>query len=154
MIYLNLSKAFDSVNHLHLLAKLRGYGITPIVKSWIKCFLSQRIFQVNVNKTLSQTPEAIIGVPHGSVIGPIWFVLYVNDRPDHLSAGSLLYADDVKLIAPRNRRDILQNSLNVSVSWSKDWELDLNPTKSEPFPIGNSLISPLTPSRPINLSTP
>ncbi len=82
--------------------------------------------------------EAISGVPQGSVIGPIQFVIYVNDLPDHLSADSLLYADDVKLIAPRNRHDILQNSLNSSALWSKDWELDLNPAKSEHFPIGNS----------------
>ncbi len=54
------------------------------------------------------------------------------------TADSLLYAGDVKLIAPRNRHDILQNSLNSSASWSKDWELDLNPTKSEHLPIGNS----------------
>ncbi len=52
----------------------------------------------------------ISGVPQGSVIGPILFVIYVNDLPDLLSADSLLYADDVKLIAPRNRHDILQNS--------------------------------------------
>ncbi len=72
-----------------------------------------------------------------AVIGPILLVIYVNDLPDHLSADSLLYADDVKLIAPRNRHDILQNSLNNSASWSKDWELDLNHTKSEHLPIGN-----------------
>ncbi len=83
--------------------------------------------------------EAISGVPQGSVIGPILFVIYVNDLPDHLLADSLLYADDVKLIAPRNRHNILQNSLNVSASWSKDWELDLNPTKREHLPIGNSI---------------
>ncbi len=75
--------------------------------------------------------EVISGVPQGSVIGPILFLIYVNDLPDHLSADSPLYADDVKLIAPRNRHDILQNSLNINASWSKDWELDLNPTKSE-----------------------
>ncbi len=56
----------------------------------------------------------------------------------HQTAPCSLYADDVKLIAPRNRHDILQNSLNKSASWSKDWELDLNPTKSEHLPIGNS----------------
>ncbi len=86
----------------------------------------------NVSETLSQMAEAISGVPQGSVIGPILFVTYVNDQPQHLSADSLLYADDVKLIAPRNRHDILKNSLNSSSSWTKDWELDLNPTSNPP----------------------
>ncbi len=83
-----------------LLDKLRGYGTAPIVISWVERFLSRRTFQVNVNGTLSQMPEAISGVPQGFVIGRILFVIYVNDLPDHLSADSLLYADDVKLIAP------------------------------------------------------
>ncbi len=63
--------------------------------------------------------EAINGVPQGSVIGPILFVIYVNDLPDHLSTDSLLYADDVKLIAPRNRHDIFQNSKNNSCHYAK-----------------------------------
>ncbi len=58
--------------------------------------------------------------------------------PDHLSADSLLYADDVKLIVPRNRHDFLQNYLNISAIWSKDWELDFDPIKSEHLLIGNS----------------
>ncbi len=60
--------------------------------------------------------ETISGVPQGSVIGPILFVIYVNDLLEHLSEDSLLYADDVKLIALRNCHDILQNSLNSSTS--------------------------------------
>ncbi len=74
---MGFSKAFEWVNHRLLLANLRGYGIVPIVISW-----------------------AINGISQGSVIGPILIVIYVNDQPDHLSADSLLYADDVKLIAP------------------------------------------------------
>ncbi len=87
--------------------------------------------------------------PQGPVIGPILFLIYVNDLPDRLSADSLPYVDDVKLIAPRNRHDILQNSLNISASWSRDWELDIIPTTREHLHIGNSPISSLTPSRPI-----
>ncbi len=83
--------------------------------------------------------EVISGVRQDSVIGPILFVIYANDLPDRLSADSPLYADEVKLIAPRNRHDILQNSPNISASWSRDWELDLNPTKGEKLPIGTSL---------------
>ncbi len=98
--------------------------------------------------------KAISGVPQGSVIGPILFVIYANDLPDRLSADNLLYADDFKLIAPRNRHGILQNFLNIRAGWSKDWKLDLIPTKSEHLPIGNSPISSLTPSRPITHPTP
>ncbi len=108
---------------------------------------------MNVSGSLFQIAEAISGVPQVSVIGQILFVIYVNDLSDHLSADSLLYADDVKLIALRNRHDILQNSLNSSASWSKDWELDLNPTKNEHLPIGTSPILSLTRSRSITHPT-
>ncbi len=77
--------------------------------------------------------EAKSGVLQASVIGPILFGIYVKDLPDRLSADSPLLADIVKLIAPRNRHHILQNSLNISASWSRDRELDLNPTKSKHF---------------------
>ncbi len=82
--------------------------------------------------------EAISGVNQGSVIGPMQIVIYVNDLPDRLSAYGLLYVDDVELVAPLNRHDILQYSLNISANWSKGWELGLNPTKSEHLPISNS----------------
>ncbi len=91
---------------------------------------------MNVNRTLSQIAEAIRGVLQAFVIGPFLFVIHVNDLPDRLSLDSLLY--DVKPIAPRYRHDILQNSLKISASWSRDWELDLNPAKSENLPISNS----------------
>ncbi len=106
------------------------------------------------NGTLSQMAEAVSGITQGSVIGPIMFGIYVNDLPDRLSADSLLYADDVKLIVPRNRLDILQNVLNISASWSRDWELHLSPTKSERLLIGNSPISSITPSSPITHPKP
>ncbi len=90
----------DSVKHRLLLINLRGNGIAPIVIKCVECFLSRRTFQVNINGALSQMAEAISGVPQGSAIGPILFVINVNGLSANLSAGSLLYADDVKIIAP------------------------------------------------------
>ncbi len=88
---------------------------------------------MNVNGTLSHMAETISGVPQGPVIGPILFVIYVNDLPDRLSADSPLYADDVKLIALRNRHDILHNSLNYSASWSEIGNRTSTPTKASTF---------------------
>ncbi len=110
LFYLDFSKAFDSVNHRLHLDKLRGNIIALVVLSWIECFLSRRKFSMSFNRTLSKITEAISGAPQGSVIGPILFVIYVNDLPDRLSTDSILYADDVQLIASQNRHDIFQNS--------------------------------------------
>ncbi len=93
---------------------------------------------MNVNVTLSHTTEVISGVAQGFFIGHTPFVIYVNDLPDHLPTNRLLYANDVKLIAPHNHCEIIQSSLNVRASWSKDWELYLYPTKSEHISIGKS----------------
>ncbi len=68
---------------------------------------------MNVNGDLSQTAEAINGVPQGPVIGPKLAI--ISDLPDHLAAGSLLYADDVKFIVPHNCHEFFQNSLNAQV---------------------------------------
>ncbi len=96
--------------------------------SWAKYFLGQQTFQVNVNRTLSQ----------GSAIGVISFVINANDLLDHFQTGGLFYADVVKLITPHSRNYILQSSLKVSSSGSKDWELVLNSAKGQHLPIGNS----------------
>ncbi len=91
----------------------------------------------NTHNSIKQV-EAASGVPQGSVLGPIPFVIYVNDLTDNLTIGHLLYADDVKLIAPWKQTDVLQRSLLASSKWSEDWELILNPSKSEHLPIGDT----------------
>ncbi len=100
IVYLDFAKAFDSVNHRLLLAKLKCYEIAPSVINWIESYLRWCSFQVSVNGSLSQVAEAVSGVPQGSVLGPILFIIYVNDLSDNLTIDHLLYADDVKLIAP------------------------------------------------------
>ncbi len=82
--------------------------------------------------------EAVSGVPQVSVLGPILFVIYVNYLSDNLTIDHLLYADDVKLIAPRKQSDALQSSLLARSKWSEDWALILNPSKSEHLPIGDN----------------
>ncbi len=98
LIYLHFSKAFDSVNHRLLLGSIYVVSLGPLWPNFTIIIHNQN--QVNVNGNLSFIAEAISGVHQGSVIGPILFVIYVNDLPDRLSADSLLYADGVKLIAP------------------------------------------------------
>ncbi len=89
--------------------------------------------------TRSYTPQIIISnFPHKICLICLLFIIYVNDLSDNLTIDHLLYADDVKLIAPRKQSDTLQRSLLASSKWSEDWELILNPSKSEHLPIGDT----------------
>ncbi len=136
IVYLGFAKAFDSVNHRLLLTQLKCYEIAPSVINWSEPYPRRRSFQVSANGPLSQVAEVVSGVPQGSVLGPILFVICVNDLTDNLTIDHLLYADDVKLIAPpRKQLDALQSSLLACSKWSEDWELILNPSKSEHLPV-------------------
>ncbi len=84
--------------------------------------------------------ETATGAPQGSVLGPILFVICINDLADNLTIDHLLYADDVKSIAPSPRIQVaaLQTSLAACCKLSKNWELILNPAKSEHLPVGDT----------------
>ena len=96
-LYLDLQKAFDSVPHKRLILKLERLGITGNLLRWIKNFLSERKQRVVINGISSDWTDVISGVPQGSVLGPILFILYVNDLPDKVKSYCKIFAGDTKL---------------------------------------------------------
>jgi hypothetical protein len=143
VVFLDFAKAFDSVNHRMLLKKLASYGIHPLIVSWIRGFLNERTFRVQVAGQKSGVADAPSGVPQGSILGPMLFLLYINDLPSFLAGEVLLFADDVKIISPRNNWDRLQDSILAATNWSNDWDMRINPEKSSLLCIGNEPPLPL-----------
>jgi len=134
VISLDLSKAFDKVPHQKLLYKLSSYGINTSTLNWIKDYLSNRTQQVVINNVTSNPCSVISGVPQGSVLGPLLFLLYINDFPEGVSSTVRLYADDALLYRViRTREDIqaLQQDLNILLQWSTDWQMVFNLDKCE-----------------------
>ena len=95
---MDFQKAFDSVNHRLLLLKLKTMCISEKTINWVKEFLANRRFSVTVEGTKSREGQASSGVPQGSVLGPLLFLVYINDLVDNLKCPSYMFADDVKLL--------------------------------------------------------
>ena len=115
VIYLDFAKAFDTVPHKRLTHKLRAYGIRGKILTWIKNFLSHRRQKVVLHNGNSSWENVISGVPQGSILGPILFLLYVNDIPSIVSSTAKMFADDTKLYCPVKTIDDcqqLQSDLN------------------------------------------
>ena len=107
--YFDFKKAFDSVPHCRLLLKLKSYGISGNLLSWLSSFLTGRLQRVTLDNVYSEWSNVISGVPQGSVLGPILFLLYINDIPSVVDSHLLLFADDIKLYRRiQSENDIIQ----------------------------------------------
>lgn len=140
-IYLDFSKAFDKVPHQRLLVKLKSLGIDGPCLNWIESFLSQRRQRVTVNGTLSDWSDVLSGIPQGSVLGPILFVVYINDMPEVIDSYINLFADDSKsfhIIKDINDTLELQLDLNKLTDWSRKWQLEFNVPKCKSFRLGTT----------------
>ena len=96
-IYLDFAKAFDTVPHRRLPGKFSAYGIQGNILNWIKDFLCGRSQIVKVNGEQSAPAAVISGIPQGTVLGPLLFVIYINDILDNIKSEGLLFADDTKI---------------------------------------------------------
>ena len=142
--YIDFSKAFDSVAHPKLLHKLAGYGIQHELLLWIKSFLENRTQRVVIDGYFSSIVPVRSGVVQGSVLGPLLFVLFVEDIVDLLgtSLGTKLYADDLKLYTriKLNELGSLADGFSRLEEWSAIWQLGINESKCSVMHLGNGAL--------------
>jgi hypothetical protein len=131
-VFLDFSKAFDTVPHRLLTYKLEQYGICGPLLKWIGNFLTGRTQRVRVNNELSKVVQVTSGVPQGSVLGPLLFLLYINDITKTVRSKMNLFADDCVIYSQvYSNNDIarLQTDLDALCQWSLNWGLRFNVNK-------------------------
>ncbi|CAH1239847.1 Hypp5893 [Branchiostoma lanceolatum] len=140
-IYLDFRKAFDAVPHQRLLCKLGSYGVKGDLYNWVKDFLASRKQRVVLNGTSSSWTPVRSGIPQGSVLGPVLFVVYINDLPEAVSSTVRIFADDSKLyqgVKDNEGRVNLQKDLEALRDWSASWQLPFNVGKCKVLHMGNN----------------
>ena len=128
----DFSKAFDSVPHQRLLVKLQSYGIRGNILAWISSFLANREQRVVVNGSQLSWLPVTSGVPQGTVLGPLLFLLYINDITADMKSDIRLFADDCipyRTISSGHDQTILQEDINTLHSWTKTWQMQFNSKK-------------------------
>ena len=131
VIYLDFQKAFDKVPHQRLLIKLKSHGMGESVVNWVRDWLSGRKQRVVVEGEESSWRPVISGVPQGSVLGPILFLIYINDLENEIGSNILKFADDTKMfrrVESQEDRHQLQSDLNKLVK-SEKWQMLFNKDK-------------------------
>ena len=131
VVFIDLKKAFDTVDHNILLKKLECYGVQGQALSLLKSYLSNRHQKCQINRFVSSQQLLRCGVPQGSILGPLLFLLYINDLPKCLNSTRLrLFADDTNLIASGNSIADIELAVNSDLDNLRNWvianKLNLN----------------------------
>ena len=142
VIFIDLKKAFDTIDHKILLRKLASYGIDHRALKWFDSYLSDRQQKCVVNGKLSGARAVTCGVPQGSLIGPLLFLIYINDLPNCLSkALPRMYADDTSISIAAGSLPELESALNTELANLHEWlnanKLSLHIAKTELMLIGS-----------------
>ena len=144
-VFLDYRKAFDSVPHRPLIEKLKGVGLNPHIIAWLSDYLTSRKQRVVVDGSISSSTEVLSGVPQGSILGPLLFLIYIDGITKvKLSNNSrlVLYADDVLIysaISDNNDYQLLQRDINAICDWSTEQYLTLNPQKCKSMTISRKM---------------
>ena len=134
-VILDISKAFDKVRHDGLLLKLKSYGISGCSIAVIKDFLNNRHQRVVLSGKSSILFLRTAGVPQSSVLGPLLFLIYINDLVNNISSEAKLFADDASLFTVVYDVDIASDQLNrdldIISNWAHQWKMQFNPEKNK-----------------------
>ena len=152
VVFLDFAKAFDKVPVRRLLKKVRSHGIGGQLFRWIEAWLTDRRQRVVLNGEASLWAAVLSGVPQGSVLGPLLFLIFINDLDNSATAIDILFkfADDTKVAQPIRSdedRDRLQAALDGLVSWADCWGMEFNVQKCKVMHVGRT-----NPGHPYSMS--
>jgi ribonuclease P/MRP protein subunit RPP40 len=140
-MFLDFKKAFDKVPHIRLIRKMQALGINKSIIGWVREWLRGREQRVVLNGEYSEWIEVTSGVPQGSVLGPVLFIIYVNDLERDLVSALWKFADDAKLLARVNTvgdRNTAREDLTKLETWSKLWQMEFNTSKCKVMHLGKN----------------
>lgn len=155
-VFIDLSKAFDVINHDILIKKLHAHGIRGIVNAWFKSYLMNREQYVTIKSHFSTKLGIISGVPQGSILGPLLFLIYMNDLQQVTNANLLLYADDTNIFFPTkdpvNDLESINSSLEKISTWFINNKLIINYSKCNYILFGPKILTNLIPDIDIRIN--
>jgi len=143
VIFLDFAKAFDKVPHRRLLAKLQSHGIDGKVVRWVASWLKGRKQRVCIDGSSSHWADVLSGIPQGSVLGPLLFLIFINDLEDGIISVILKFADDTKIfrkVTSATDGLRLQQDLNRLCDWADKWQMEFNIAKCKTMHIGRGSI--------------